>query len=134
VVAISYEVQRAVIGRFVPAQKMHVNVGSDVWIGDSVILLPGARIGNGAVIGAGSVVVSEIPSYAVAAGVPARVIKKRFSESSIAVLEKLSWWDWSDKERACRAEVFSLSGAALEMRLAEGIDVFSPDGGSEVGL
>ncbi|MFA6779069.1 MAG: CatB-related O-acetyltransferase, partial [Paludibacteraceae bacterium] len=70
-------------------------IGNDVFIGANVIVLDGVRIGNGAVIGAGAVVVNDIPDYAVAVGVPARVVKYRFDKYTISRLQNLEWWNWS---------------------------------------
>lgn len=72
-----------------------ITIGNDVWIGRNVMLLPGANIGNGAVIGAGSVVAGNIPPYSIAVGNPCKVIKKRFSEEQITLLNKIAWWNWS---------------------------------------
>jgi len=72
-----------------------ITIGSDVWIGNRVTLLSGVRIGDGAVIAAGSIVTKDIPAYAIAAGNPARVIKYRFSEEIINRLKKIRWWNWS---------------------------------------
>ena len=72
--------------------KNDVQVGNDVWVGDDAKLLPGARIGDGAIIGAGAVVSGEIPCYAIAVGVPARVIKNRFSDDVSAKLIASAWW------------------------------------------
>ena len=69
-------------------------VGNDVWIGQNVTVLPGVHIGNGAIIGANSVVASDIPPYCVAVGNPCKVIKKRFDVSLIEYLLNLKWWDW----------------------------------------
>lgn len=69
-------------------------VGNDVWIGQNVTILPGVHIGDGAIIGANSVVSKDIPAYAIAAGNPCRVKKLRFSEEEIKVLEETKWWDW----------------------------------------
>jgi virginiamycin A acetyltransferase len=77
-------------------------VGNDVWLGYGALVCPGARIGNGVFVGAGSVVRGEIPDYAVVTGNPARVTRMRFSESEIARLNALAWWDWSP-ERVARA-------------------------------
>ncbi len=71
-----------------------VNIGNDVFIGTNVIVLSGVNIGNGAVLAAGAVVTNNVPAYAVVGGVPARIIKYRFSNRLIIDLEKISWWDW----------------------------------------
>jgi len=69
-------------------------VGHDVWFGYQALVMPGVKIGNGAIIAAGSIVTSDIPAYAIAAGNPARVKRVRFSDEVAARLESLSWWDW----------------------------------------
>lgn len=70
-----------------------LTVGHDVWIGRDVKILAGvSRIGNGAVIGAGSVVTKDVPPYTVVAGVPAKPIRMRFDEETIAALEDSRWW------------------------------------------
>lgn len=69
-------------------------VGNDVWIGYESLIMPGVRIGNGAIIAARSVVVRDVPAYTIAGGNPAGVIKRRFSEETIRELERISWWDW----------------------------------------
>ncbi|MCI8589542.1 MAG: Vat family streptogramin A O-acetyltransferase [Clostridiales bacterium] len=71
-------------------------VENDVWIGQNVTIMPGVHIGNGAIIGANSVVAKDIPAYHIAAGNPCHIIRKRFSEELIAYLEKLQWWDWEE--------------------------------------
>ena len=68
-------------------------IGNDVWIGAKTIVMGGVTIGNGCVIGAGSIVTKDIPPYSVAVGVPAKVIKKRFSNNQIKALEELKWWE-----------------------------------------
>jgi len=69
-------------------------VGHDVWIGHAAIIMPGVKIGNGAIIGSGAVVTKAIPPYAIAVGVPAKVIKYRFDEPTIAALMDIAWWNW----------------------------------------
>lgn len=69
-------------------------VGNDVWIGQNVTVLPGVHIGDGAIIGANSVVTGDIPAYTVAGGNPCRIIRKRFSDALTAYLEELQWWNW----------------------------------------
>jgi carbonic anhydrase/acetyltransferase-like protein (isoleucine patch superfamily) len=100
--------QRAVIGgrSVTGAADRPVRIGHGVWIGDSVIVLPNVTIGNGAVIGAGSVVTRSIPSYAIAAGNPARVIRRRFPDAVVDLLEDVEWWAWTDEELRSHRDLF----------------------------
>lgn len=66
---------------------------NDVWIGVNAIILDGVRIGDGAIIGANSVVTKDVEPYSIVGGVPARLIRKRFSDDIIDALIKLKWWD-----------------------------------------
>ena len=68
-------------------------IGNDVWIGQNVTFLPGVHIGDGCIVGANSVVGSDIPPYSVVVGNPARIIRKRFDDEMIELLEKLQWWN-----------------------------------------
>lgn len=70
-----------------------VNIGNDVWIGDNVCIKNRITIGDGAVIGMGAVVTKDVPPYAIMGGVPARIIKYRFSEDIIKQLIELKWWN-----------------------------------------
>ena len=76
----------------------HVTIGNDVFIGANVTVLDGVKIADGAIIGAGAVVVEDIPPYAVAVGVPAKVIKYRFDGSTIKQLLAIEWWNWDDDQ------------------------------------
>jgi acetyltransferase-like isoleucine patch superfamily enzyme len=71
-------------------------IGNDVFIGANVIVLDGVTINDGAIIGAGAVVVNDIPPYAIAVGVPARIVKYRFSSDEIDSFLKIKWWDWPE--------------------------------------
>ena len=75
-------------------------VGNDVWIGQNVTVLPGVRIGDGAVVGAESVVARDVEPYTVVAGNPARLIRRRFAPALQALLERLRWWDRPPEEIA----------------------------------
>lgn len=75
-----------------------VRLGHDVWVGHGAIVLPGVGVGNGAVIGAGAVVTRDVPSFAVAVGVPARVLRPRFAPGIAEAMERIAWWDWSREE------------------------------------
>lgn len=68
-------------------------VGNDVWIGQNALILPGVRVGDGAIIGANSVVGSDVPPYTVVAGNPAKTIRKRFDDELTDLLERFRWWD-----------------------------------------
>lgn len=79
--------------------RFSLSVGHDVWIGYGVIITCGCQsIGNGAVIGAGSVVTKDVPSYTIVAGTPARELRKRFNEPTINELESSKWWELSPEE------------------------------------
>lgn len=72
-----------------------VEIGNDVWIGQEAVIMKGVKIGNGAIIGARSIVTRDIPDYAIAVGMPAKVIKHRFPEQTIQSLKKYPWWELS---------------------------------------
>ncbi len=74
-----------------------VEIGNDVWIGDSALIMNGVKIGDGAIIGAGAVVTKDVPPYAIVGGIPAKIIKYRFSENDIDFLLKLKWWNKGEK-------------------------------------
>lgn len=88
------------VGNFVTSRTQkykNVVIQNDVWIGANSVIMPGLTIGNGSVIGAGSVVTKDVPDYAIVAGVPAKVIKHRFSDDTIQTLLLLKWWELDPK-------------------------------------
>ncbi|HTI85271.1 MAG TPA: CatB-related O-acetyltransferase [Alphaproteobacteria bacterium] len=76
-----------------PDMFRHAVIGNDVWTGHNVNIMAGVNVGDGAVIGAGSVVTKDVPAYAVVAGVPAQIRKFRFPEKTIERLLRLKWWE-----------------------------------------
>ncbi len=82
--------------------KGDINIGNDVWLGFNTTILSGVTIGDGAVIGANSLVTKDIPPYAIAAGQPARVITYRFAPEQIEQMLAIQWWNWPE-ERVCEA-------------------------------
>jgi virginiamycin A acetyltransferase len=76
--------------------KGDVIIEEDVWIGSNSVILSGVNVGRGAVIAAGSIVNKDIPPYAIVGGVPAKIIKMRFTESQIKHMERIKWWEWDD--------------------------------------
>ena len=75
--------------------KGDIVIGNDVWIGYEAVILSGVHIGDGAIIGTRAVVTKDVPPYTVVGGVPAKIIRRRFSDSVIEILQKLKWWDWN---------------------------------------
>ena len=80
------------------ARKGGVVIGNDVWIGADAIVLPGVKIGDGAVIGAGAVVTKDVAAFQIVAGVPARLIRMRFSEKVCATIADSKWWELDYRE------------------------------------
>ena len=83
-----------------------VVVGNDVWIGTRAIVLDGIKIGDGAIIAAGAVVVADVDPYTVVGGVPAKPIRKRFDAEVIAELTSLEWWNWPIETLENSADLF----------------------------
>jgi virginiamycin A acetyltransferase len=74
--------------------KGDTHIGNDVWIGYDALIMPGIRIGNGAIIASRAVVTADVPAYTIVGGNPAKTLKARFAPDVINTLETLSWWDW----------------------------------------
>lgn len=90
-------------------------IGNDVWIGYEALIMPGVRIGNGAIVSSRSVVVSDVPSYTIVGGNPAKPIKQRFPADAVAVLEAIAWWHWPvEKITEHLKEIVSGDVAALQ--------------------
>jgi virginiamycin A acetyltransferase len=100
-------------------------IGNDVWIGREAVIMPGVRIGDGAIIGSHAVVAKTVPAYAVAVGNPARIAKRRFDDQTIARLVSLAWWNWPPEDIAMHvktiagADLPALEAVAAQLR-AEG--------------
>lgn len=92
-----------------PVSRGDISIGSDVWVGAEAMILSGVTIGHGAVIGSRALVTKDIPPYAIAGGVSAKVLGFRFSPGTIAELLETAWWDWP-REKIVRAIPFILSG------------------------
>ena len=74
--------------------KGDIIIGNDVWIGYEAVIMSGVTIGDGAIIASRAVVTKDVPPYTIVGGVPAKTIRKRFSDDDIAALQKMKWWNW----------------------------------------
>lgn len=74
--------------------KGDIIIGNDVWIGYEAVIMAGVHIGDGAVIAARAVVTKDVPPYTIVGGTPARKIRMRFEEETIAKLQQIQWWNW----------------------------------------
>ena len=87
-------------------------VGNDVWLGYGSLLMPGVKVGDGAIVATRALVTKDVPAYAIVGGNPARIIRMRFDESTIAALLEIRWWDW-DIEKITR-NLAAITGTDLE--------------------
>ena len=97
-----------------PAPIKKAVIGNDVLIGSHALILGGVSIGDGAVVAAGAVVAKDVPPYAIVGGVPAKVIKYRFSQEFINKLMELQWWNWQEKILKTNIELFQNDNLKLE--------------------
>ncbi|WP_082504645.1 CatB-related O-acetyltransferase [Methylobacterium sp. Leaf111] len=81
-----------------PATNGDVRIGNDVWLGISCRIMSGVTVGDGACVAAGAVVTRDVPPYAIVGGVPAKVIRMRFTPEQIAALLEIRWWDLPEKQ------------------------------------
>ena len=82
--------------------KKGITSGNDVWIGMGATIMPGVTVGNGVTIAAGAVVTKDVPDYCVVAGVPAKVIKEKCSQTDAEEMNRIAWWNWpEDKIQSC---------------------------------
>ena len=93
-------------------------VGNDVWLGYESVVMPGVKIGDGAVVASKSVVVKDVPPYSVVGGNPAVLIRQRFPEETVKALLEIAWWDW-DAEKITRCLAFILSTDIDALRRCE---------------
>lgn len=96
--------------------KGDIVIGNDVWIGYEAVILSGVTIGDGAIIGTRAVVTKDVPPYTIVGGVPAKPIRRRFDDETIAELLRLRWWDW-DKEKISRNISAIQSGNITALKL-----------------
>ena len=81
-----------------PSCKGDIVIGNDVWIGAKSTIMSGVNIGDGAVVGGGSVITKDIPSYAIVVGNPGKVVKYRFTHNQIQDLQQIAWWNWDEEK------------------------------------
>lgn len=81
-----------------PSSNGDIIIGNDVWIGTGVTILSGVKIGDGSVIAANALVTKDISPYSIVGGIPAKTIKKRFSDEKIVQLLSIKWWDWDESK------------------------------------
>ena len=108
----SFSKRNDVIEHLTTNNGFECEIGNDVWIGDNVLIKGGITIGDGAIIGMGSIVLDDVPPFAVVAGVPAKLIRYRFNNTTIKRLLEIKWWnkpiDWIKKhsESFCDCNLF----------------------------
>ncbi|MEW2474960.1 CatB-related O-acetyltransferase [Micromonospora gifhornensis] len=99
-------------------------VGNDVWFGHRSTVMPGVRIGDGAIIAAGAVVTTDVPPYTIVGGNPARPIRQRFSDEDVHRLRRAAWWDWPIDliSRHCRTLMAGAPAEIEAIAVANGLE------------
>ena len=92
-------------------------IGNDVWIGSEAIIMPGITVGDGAVIGTRALVTKNVEPYAIVGGNPAKTIRKRFDDDSIAMLLEMKWWDWPAEQLKAAMPLMTSGNVAELYRL-----------------
>lgn len=95
------------------------SIGNDVWIGNRVMIKAGVKIADGAVVGMGSIVTKDIGPYEIWAGNPAKLIRKRFDDGIITILEDMKWWEWNDEKIELSSSIMTDIAKFIEMRNEE---------------
>jgi len=113
-----------------PSSKGPITVGNDVWIGKNALILSGITVGDGAAIGANSVVTRDVRPYAIVAGNPAREIRRRFADEEVEALLRIAWWSWPEAEVVSIAPLLTGTDVGAILRYAEGRSRPAGDGGS----
>lgn len=103
-------------------------IGNDVWIGSEAIIMPGVRIGDGAVIGTRALVTHDVEPYAIVGGNPARIIRKRFDDERVRLLLEMKWWDWTDEQLAVAMKM--LTSGDVEVLYRHWLETIRPEGNS----
>ena len=101
--------------------KGDIVVGNDVWIGYEAVILAGVTIGAGAIVAARAVVTKDVPPYTIVGGVPAKPIRKRFSDGEIAQLQALRWWDWPEEKIAASIGAIQSGDPEMLKRAADNL-------------
>jgi len=97
--------------------KGNTKIGNDVWIGYNATIMPGVKIGSGAIIASKSVVTNDVPAYAVVGGNPAKIIKQRFDNKTINALLSIAWWDWSSDKITAHLDAITQNNLDLLSKL-----------------
>ena len=96
-------------------------IGNDVWLGYEALVLPGVTIGDGAIVAAASVVAADVPPYAIVAGNPARVVRRRYEDADVERLLAAAWWDWPVEAVTAHAREIMTSDPARLEAIAAGV-------------